>query len=131
MVNIASYISYAGKRHIQLLLNGTEKWDLYPGFLFPIYKELWLIFFFFVCDYWNSSWFPEWLLWWGFSVVVFIQSMLIFLLTGVNGELSYYLPPGLAEDRFLLDSSTGQLSTTVSLDREEQASYTLTGNSYT
>ena len=57
--------------------------------------------------------------------------MLIFLLTGVNGELSYYLPPGLAEDRFLLDSSTGQLSTTVSLDREEQASYTLTGNSYT
>ena len=63
--------------------------------------------------------------------MVFIQSMLIFLLTGVNGELSYYLPPGLAEDRFLLDSSTGQLSTTVSLDREEQASYTLTGNSYT
>ena len=40
MVNIVSYFSYAVKRHIQLLSNGSEKWDLHPGFLFPIYKEL-------------------------------------------------------------------------------------------
>lgn len=45
----------------------------------------------------------------------------------MNGKLSYYLPPGVGGDKFVLDSTTGQLSTTASLDREAQASYTLTG----
>lgn len=47
----------------------------------------------------------------------------------MNGKLSYYLPPGVGGDKFVLDSTTGQLSTTASLDREAQASYTLTGTS--
>ncbi|XP_062598426.1 protein dachsous-like [Saccostrea cucullata] len=45
---------------------------------------------------------------------------------GENGRLSFYLPPGVADDKFQLNPTTGQLSTTASLDREEQAQYVLT-----
>jgi len=48
-------------------------------------------------------------------------------LPGENSNLTYSLPKGIANDRFLLDSTNGRLTTAASLDREEQSSYVFTG----
>ena len=45
---------------------------------------------------------------------------------GINGELTYDLPLGIAEDKFRVDPRTGRLSTTAPLDREAKSIYTLT-----
>ncbi|VDH90723.1 protocadherin-16/23 [Mytilus galloprovincialis] len=46
--------------------------------------------------------------------------------TGDNSKLTYSLPKGVANDRFVLDPITGHLTATGTLDREEQSSYLLT-----
>ncbi|XP_052077487.1 protein dachsous-like [Mytilus californianus] len=46
--------------------------------------------------------------------------------TGDNSKLTYSLPKGVANDRFVLDPITGHLTATGTLDREEQSSYVLT-----
>ena len=45
---------------------------------------------------------------------------------GINGELTYDLPLGIAEDKFRVDSRTGRITTTGPLDRESKSIYTLT-----
>ena len=45
---------------------------------------------------------------------------------GINGELTYDLPLGIAEDKFRVDSRTGRITTTAPLDRESKSIYTLT-----
>ena len=45
---------------------------------------------------------------------------------GINGELTYDLPLGIAEDKFRIDARSGRLSTTGPLDREAKSIYTLT-----
>ena len=47
--------------------------------------------------------------------------------TGVNGELIYSIPSGIAEDKFVVEKSTGVVSVRYRLDREERSSYTVTG----
>lgn len=54
--------------------------------------------------------------------------MYVFSILGDNSKLTYSLPKGVANDRFVLDPITGHLTATGTLDREEQSSYLLTGN---
>ena len=44
---------------------------------------------------------------------------------GINGELTYELPLGIAEDKFRVDSRTGRITTTGPLDRESKSLYSL------
>ena len=51
-----------------------------------------------------------------------------FSTTGANGEITYEIPQGIADDKFTVDSMTGVILTTARLDREIMSSYLLTGN---
>ncbi|XP_076362796.1 protein dachsous-like isoform X2 [Tachypleus tridentatus] len=45
---------------------------------------------------------------------------------GINGNLTYIIPKGLASDKFTINEQSGQILTAASLDREEKATYLLT-----
>lgn len=45
---------------------------------------------------------------------------------GANAQLTYTIPPGLADDLFVVDAN-GQITTTAPLDRETKSSYTFSG----
>ncbi|XP_067127599.1 LOW QUALITY PROTEIN: protein dachsous-like [Centruroides vittatus] len=45
---------------------------------------------------------------------------------GDNGNLRYMIPLGVADNKFTINSETGEIYTAVSLDREERASYFIT-----
>lgn len=47
---------------------------------------------------------------------------------GINGNLTYLIPSGMAGDKFAVDPRGGHITTTVSLDREERSYYVITGN---
>ncbi|KAL5011978.1 hypothetical protein ScPMuIL_010529 [Solemya velum] len=46
--------------------------------------------------------------------------------TGTNGQLTYFIPQGIADDKFTVDSTSGSITTTEDLDREVRSSYTIT-----
>lgn len=45
---------------------------------------------------------------------------------GPNGNLTYLIPEGIADGKFVVDPQTGSLTTTAPLDREETAKYIVT-----
>ncbi|KAL8616761.1 hypothetical protein ACOMHN_017798 [Nucella lapillus] len=45
---------------------------------------------------------------------------------GANGNVTYYIPPGIAGDKFAVDALTGEITTREKLDREEQDVYRIT-----
>ena len=57
------------------------------------------------------------------------MTRVIFLsvISGENAQLTFLIPQGIANGRFVVDNSTGESRTSVALDREDQDSYTFTG----
>ena len=63
----------------------------------------------------------------GFFSVFFLTTIPSFFNhTGINGEITYEIPSGLADGKFTIDSTTGVIVSTAELDRETIASYVLT-----
>lgn len=49
-----------------------------------------------------------------------------FSILGDNGKLSFMIPVGVAENKFTINSQTGEIHTAALLDREDQAFYYVT-----
>ena len=52
------------------------------------------------------------------------------MISGRNGNLTYVIPGGIADDTFSIDPRTGVIITMKTLDREEQSRYNFTGQSH-
>ena len=56
--------------------------------------------------------------------------MCVLLLPGVNAQLVYIIPTGTFDGVFNIDSDSGEIFCQVQLDREQQSSWTITGEIY-
>ena len=56
-----------------------------------------------------------------------VHSFLLYSHIGEGAVLKYLIPDGVLDNKFSLDTDSGELRASVLLDREEQAQYIITG----